>query len=58
METVSPLDAFRTYEIPLTDLEARTGLDLDDPVKDALTAHAAATNLQPRALAGLGDVAW
>ena len=58
METVSPLDAFRTYEIPLTDLEARIGLDLDDPVKDALTAHAAATNLQPRSLAGLGDVAW
>jgi len=58
VEPISPLDEFRTYELPLADLEARIGLDLDDPVRTALVAHAEDVALQPRALSGLGDVAW
>jgi endonuclease G len=58
VEPVSPLDEFRTYEIPLADLEARTGLDLDDPVRAVSLAYAEDVGLQPRALRGLGDIAW
>ena len=57
LETSSPLDAFRTYEVTLEELEARTGLVFADVLVQA-QAPVGVRPDAPRELTGLGDVAW
>jgi endonuclease G len=54
LESVSPLDEFRTYEVTPDELSRRTGLDFPDVLQPPPAARSAA----PRVLEGLGDVSW
>jgi endonuclease G len=59
LEARSPLDEFTTtYELSLTDLETRTGLQFDEPVQQALNTHTGSRDVPPRRLSGLSDITW